>query len=65
MTSMAMLHARRGEWRQYGQVLTTLQGMTDALEDVEIAPGGWRPDSRNTTGGRGASRRGMQRCTCG
>ncbi|OOV12103.1 hypothetical protein BXU09_17445 [Deinococcus sp. LM3] len=37
MTSMAMLHARRGEWRQYGQVLTTLQGMTDALEDVEIA----------------------------
>lgn len=37
MTSMAMLHARRGEWRQYGQMLMTLQGMTEALEDVEIA----------------------------
>lgn len=37
LTSMAMLHARRGQWRQYGARLLEIQGLTEALEDVEVA----------------------------
>lgn len=37
LTSMAMLHARRGQWRQYGARLMAIQGLTEALEDVEVA----------------------------
>lgn len=36
LTSMAMLHARRGQWRQYGARLTAIQGLPEALEDVEV-----------------------------
>lgn len=37
LTSMAMLHARRGQWRQYGARLMAIQELTEALEDVEVA----------------------------
>ncbi|WP_217612184.1 hypothetical protein, partial [Deinococcus sp. GbtcB9] len=37
LTSMAMLHARRGQWRQYGARLLEIQGLPEALEDAEVA----------------------------
>ncbi|MFC6663058.1 hypothetical protein [Deinococcus multiflagellatus] len=37
MSSVALLHARRGEWRRYGALLAEMATMEDALRDAELS----------------------------